>query len=224
MRRFLLAAVLAVSTASFAGLRVVFDDGRTLAVRSVEVRDGMAHLELPDGGRMMVPAERIVGQETVPDAAPPDDLAAAAVPLAEEIRNDARWRAIAGTYADLIEGAARRNGIEPALLTAVVKVESNFDPFAVSSRGACGLAQLMPKTAKRFETKDVFDPGQNLEGGARYLRWLLDRFEGRTDLALAGYNAGEGAVDRHRGIPPYRETLTYVIRVLDRAEDLVEQP
>jgi len=79
-------------------------------------------------------------------------------------------------------------------------------------------------TARRFATKDVFDPAQNLEGSARYLRWLLDRFGGRTDLALAGYNAGEGAVDRYGAIPPFRETLSYVIRVLDRAERLAAVP
>jgi soluble lytic murein transglycosylase-like protein len=75
----------------------------------------------------------------------------------------------------------------------------------------------MPATARRFEVKNVFDPAQNVEGGARYLRWLLDRFGGRLDLALAGYNAGEGAVDRYHGIPPYRETTGYVLRVLDHA-------
>jgi soluble lytic murein transglycosylase-like protein len=99
----------------------------------------------------------------------------------------------------------------------VAKVESNFDPFAVSPRGACGILQLMPKTARRFGVEKIFDADQNIDGGARYLRWLLDRFGGRVDLALAGYNAGEGAVERHRGIPPFAETQWYVLKVLDRA-------
>lgn len=205
-----------------AGQMVLFDDGRGLPVRHVEIREGLAILDLADGGSMTVPAERIVGQETVPDVAPPEDLAKTAGLLADDLRVASKWRAMAGSFADLIESAATRNGVDPALLTAVVKVESNFDPFAVSSRGACGLAQLLPATAKRFETTDVFDAAQNLEGGARYLRWLLDRFDGRVDFALAGYNAGEGAVDRHRGIPPYLETLTYVLKVLDRTEQLVD--
>ena len=92
--------------------------------------------------------------------------------------------------------------------------ESNFDPYAVSDRGACGILQLIPATAKRFGVGRVFDAGQNIEGGAKYLRFLLDRFDGRLDLALAGYNAGEGSVDRHGGIPPYRETRAYVAGVL----------
>ena len=219
-----LAMVVCAGGAAVGGPMVVFDDGRALAVRSVEIRDGQAYLELAEGGNLVVPAARIAGQEVRPDAAPPEDLAAAAGVLAEALRPEARWREVAGSYADRIAAAAARNRVDPELLTAIVKVESNFDPFAVSSRGACGLAQLMPGTARRFGTRDVFDAEQNLEGGARYLRWLLDRFQGKTDLALAGYNAGEAAVDRHGGIPPYRETLDYVVRVLGRAEDLVAAP
>ena len=199
---FLLAAIVCAFATAGAGPMVVFDDGRALAVRSVEFRDGLAYLELAEGGSMVVPAVRIAGQEVLPAPSPTEDLAAAAGALAEALRTEARWRGVAGPYADMIAAAASRNGVDPALLTAVVKVESNFDPFAVSSKGACGLAQLMPKTAERFDTKDVFDAEENLEGGARYLRWLLDRFEGKTELALAGYNAGEGAVDRYGGIPP----------------------
>jgi soluble lytic murein transglycosylase-like protein len=210
----------AAAGSAFAGQRVIFDDGRALAVRSWQIDAGEAVLELEEGGTLKVPAGRIAGQESAPDDAVPSDPGVLAVALAAELRTGERWRQVAGSYADLIGEAAKRNGIDPALLAALVKVESDFDPFAVSYRGACGLGQLLPATARRFETTDVFDPGQNLEGSARYLRWLLDRFGGRTDLALAGYNAGEGAVDRYRAIPPYRETLSYVIRVLDRAERL----
>ena len=107
-----------------------------------------------------------------------------------------------------------------ALLTALAEVESSFDPLAVSPKGARGLLQLMPATAERFGVGDPFDVAQNVEGGARYLSWLLDRFGGRADLALAGYNAGEGAVDRHRGVPPYPETRRYVRLVLEGAARL----
>jgi soluble lytic murein transglycosylase-like protein len=137
--------------------------------------------------------------------------------LADSMRAGEGWRAAAGPHGDNLAAAADRNGLDRALLAAVAKVESNFNAYAVSPRGACGLLQLMPATARRFEVKNVFDPAQNVEGGARYLRWLIDRFDGRLDLALAGYNAGEGAVDRHHGIPPYRETTGYVLRVLDHA-------
>ena len=117
--------------------------------------------------------------------------------------------------AELIGTAAERHDLDPAMLTAIAEVESAFDPSAVSSAGACGLMQLMPETAERFGVRDVFDVEQNGEGGARYLSWLLDRFQGDAALALAGYNAGEGAVERHNGVPPYRETRQYVTRVLE---------
>lgn len=213
----------AVATAS-AGQRVIFDDGRALAVRSWEIRSGIAVLELEDGGTMNVPSERIAGQEASPEATSAEVLPELAGTLAIALRAGDRWREVAGPYAELVEDAAHRNGIDPALLTAVVKIESDFDAFAVSYRGACGLGQLIPATARRFSANDVFDPAENLDGSARYLRWLLDRFGGRTDLALAGYNAGEGAVDRYGAIPPYRETLSYVIKVLDRAGQLSVAP
>jgi soluble lytic murein transglycosylase-like protein len=121
----------------------------------------------------------------------------------------------------LIRQEATRAGIDPGLLRAVVRHESAFDPRAVSSAGAMGLAQLMPATARRFGAVDPFDPAQNLRAGARYLAFLLDRFEGDTALALAGYHAGEGTVDRYGGMPPYPETLRYVGRVLGELEGSV---
>jgi soluble lytic murein transglycosylase-like protein len=99
---------------------------------------------------------------------------------------------------------------------AVVEVESNFDPRARSHKNAQGLMQLIPATAERFGVDDVWDPEQNLRGGMSYLRWLLDHFDGDIKLALAGYNAGEQAVRRHRGIPPYAETRAYVERISRR--------
>jgi soluble lytic murein transglycosylase-like protein len=103
--------------------------------------------------------------------------------------------------------------LDPDLVLAVVQVESNFNPGARSPKNAQGLMQLIPETADRFGVKDVWDPEENLRGGMAYLRWLLDRFEGDLSLALAGYNAGEGAVERHQGVPPYDETRAYVRRI-----------
>ena len=116
-------------------------------------------------------------------------------------------------FRDEVAAAAREFGVEEAIVRAVMHAESAFNPNAISRAGAQGLMQLMPATAERFGVTDAFDPGQNIRGGVRYLAWLLRRFNGDLTLAAAGYNAGEGAVDRHGGVPPYRETQTYVQRV-----------
>jgi len=115
----------------------------------------------------------------------------------------------------IIGELARRHGISPALVKAVVTVESAFDPKAVSVKGARGLMQLMPGTAADLGVDDLYDPRGNLDGGIRHLRGLLDRYHGDLRLALAAYNAGEEAVRRHGGVPPYAETRDYVRRVLD---------
>ncbi|WP_343043881.1 lytic transglycosylase domain-containing protein [Marichromatium bheemlicum] len=118
-------------------------------------------------------------------------------------------------YAALISANARRYGLSPALLHAVIRAESAYDPRAVSPVGAQGLMQLMPATAARYGVADSFDPADNIRGGAAYLRDLLDLFDNDLRLALAGYNAGEGAVLKHgRDIPPYAETQAYVRKVL----------
>jgi soluble lytic murein transglycosylase-like protein len=103
------------------------------------------------------------------------------------------------------------------LVEAVVRTESGFDPTAVSPKGAGGLMQLMPKTASALGVLDRFNPRENISGGVRHLRYLLDRYQGSVAMALAAYNAGEGAVDTYRGIPPYAETLQYVQQVLRHA-------
>jgi soluble lytic murein transglycosylase-like protein len=119
-------------------------------------------------------------------------------------------------YDRMIEDVSRTYGLESALLHAVIAVESSYNPKAVSNKGAAGLMQLMPGTAKRYGVADAFDPAQNLGGGARYLRDLLEMFDSDVSLALAAFNAGENAVKKHgNNIPPYRETLRYVPRVLD---------
>lgn len=110
-----------------------------------------------------------------------------------------------------------RNGVDPVLLYAQMHQESSFKRGAISPKGARGLMQLMPFTAARFGVTNIFDPKQNIEGGARYMRFLLDHFDGDVSLALAGYNAGEGAVRKYgRRIPPYRETQDYVRRISHR--------
>lgn len=116
----------------------------------------------------------------------------------------------------VINEMAPKFDLDPALVLEVVRVESNFNPRARSHKGALGLMQLIPSTARRFGVEDPLDPIQNLRGGMAYLRWLVKRFDGDLRLALAGYNAGEAAVERHGGIPPYAETQAYVGRILQR--------
>lgn len=120
----------------------------------------------------------------------------------------------AGQFDALIGGAAKRYELDPALLRAVINQESGFQAQAVSSAGALGLMQLMPDTAKSLGVTNPLDPAQNVDGGARLLRQLIDRYGGRLDLALAAYNAGSGAVDKYGGVPPYAETQNYVSSIL----------
>lgn len=136
-------------------------------------------------------------------------------PLTAAAASTPEWRVRAAAYSDLIDEAARHAQVSPALLRAVVAVESAFDPQAVSPKGAQGLMQLRPATARRYGVRKPFDPRDNLRGGASYIRDLLKRYGNDLELALAAYNAGEDAVDRHgRTVPPFPETRAYVPAVL----------
>jgi soluble lytic murein transglycosylase-like protein len=114
----------------------------------------------------------------------------------------------------LVRKLAPEYGLSPKLALAVIRAESNFQPAAISPKNAQGLMQLIPETSARFNVRKPFDPEQNIRGGMAYLRWLLAYFEGDVALVAAAYNAGEGAVIRYRGIPPYAETRNYVVRIL----------
>jgi soluble lytic murein transglycosylase-like protein len=150
------------------------------------------------------PRARLIFVEPKPVVPPPAPADAASDP------------AVPGTLQALIAAAAARNGVEAALVQAVIQVESGFNPRAVSPKGARGLMQLMPATAQRLGVADAFDPRQNVEGGTRYLADLLALFKNDFRLALAAYNAGENAVIQYGNrVPPFRETLDYVPRVLD---------
>jgi soluble lytic murein transglycosylase-like protein len=139
-------------------------------------------------------------------------------------RYDMQLLAKASQYDAIIEHAAQSAALEPNLLRAVIVVESGFNTRAVSKRGAVGLMQLMPDTATRFGISNRYDAKQNVHAGARYLKFLIDRFGNNVRLALAAYNAGEEAVDRNGGqVPPYSETLAYVPRVLKIYQLLVQQ-
>ncbi len=145
--------------------------------------------------------------------------------IAQRAAEAAEREAMDNRYKALIDNAQRRQiyaivqrlapeyGIHPALAVALIRAESNFDPQALSDKNAQGLMQLIPETAARFQVKKPFDPEQNIRGGMSYLRWLLAYFQGNVDLTVAAYNAGEGAVDRFGGVPPYPETRGYLKRI-----------
>ena len=191
---------------------VVFQDGRSLRVASYRFEAGFTHVDLQGGGSMSFSSRR------VRYVAPDED-----VEEAERVRAEASGRGSAGDgwiafadprYVESIGRIAARHELDPALVAAVIKVESDFQPRAVSPKGARGLMQLMPGTAAELGVKDPFDVEANIAGGTAYLSRLLDRNQGNLELALAAYNAGQKAVDRARGVPGFRETKDYVARVL----------
>jgi soluble lytic murein transglycosylase-like protein len=140
----------------------------------------------------------------------------ATCPHGPELRFASRAHSGSAEVVRLVRALAPKYALDPDLVLAVIEVESNFNPTAVSPKNAQGIMQLIPETAQRFGVRDVWDVEQNLRGGMAYLRWLLDYFNGDVKRALAGYNAGEKAVESHGGIPPYAETQAYVQRIMKR--------
>jgi soluble lytic murein transglycosylase-like protein len=194
-------AILILAAAPASAEIAVLGNGQTLKVRAWSFEAEAVRLALASGGEAVVPASLVRG--LVPDE------------IVEEVQAAARETG-ATDLSGLIEQAARRHGLEPALVQAVVAVESGFRPGAVSRKGAMGLMQLMPATAAELGVADPLDPDANLDGGSRYLSRLLAEHGGDLRKALAAYNAGPGAVRRHDGVPPYPETRDYVARVLKR--------
>jgi soluble lytic murein transglycosylase-like protein len=183
-----------------------FADGHSMSIKGHRVDGESLVLSLRSGGEIVCGAETIV--QFAPDEVPYPEPAETAV-----VVDAAPLPAETVPYGEIIDRVSAAHDVSPELVRAVIKVESNYQERARSRKGAMGLMQLMPETARRFAVADPYNPRQNIEGGTRYLKTLLDRFP-TVGVALAAYNAGEAAVERFRGIPPYTETQNYVSQIL----------
>ena len=203
-------AVLACATPAQAEL-VFFATGRTMSVKSHRTEGDSLVLTLRAGGEIVCDASTVA--RITPDEVPYPEPEAAPPAAPAPIQADAT----AVPYGEIIERVAAEQGVNAKLVRALVQVESAYQPRARSPRGAMGLMQLMPATARQYAVADPYDPASNIEAGIKHLKSLLLRFPKSVALALAAYNAGEAAVTRFNGIPPYAETRNYVTRILSLA-------
>ena len=198
--------------ATSARAEIVFlTSNRTLSIKSHRVSGDSVILTLRNGGEVTCDKSLIakIVSDEVPYPPEPSDV------VADALEQAAPSGGLLETtpYGEIISAVSEAQGVDPLLVRALIQVESNYRPKAKSPRGAMGLMQLMPSTAKEYKVRNPFDPRANIEAGIRHLKALLDRL-GSTEMALAAYNAGEGAVAKFNGIPPYQETRTYVTRIL----------
>jgi hypothetical protein len=206
---------LLAGVASMASAEIVFmTSGGTLSVKGHTTNGDSVILTLRSGGE--VTCDKTLIEKIVPDEVPhpepaPPVVAQQDAPMIAALERTALLKD--SIYNELIVAAAEAHGVDPILVQALIQVESNYQPRARSSKGAMGLMQIMPATAKEYRVRNAYDPKANIEAGIRKLKGLIDKFQ-VLDLALAAYNAGEGAVQRFKGIPPYRETQNYVSRIL----------
>lgn len=206
----------------------VFTDGRTAKIADYRVEGDDIEIFLPGGGSYttsLLLVERILDDEVPP--AP--DVAAELPTVRSAVSYDlsyqpARKPLFRTDYDPVIDSVCRNLNLDASLVSAVIKAESNYNPYARSRKGARGLMQLMPATALRLGVARAYDPVANIRGGVRYLKQLAERFLNKPELILAAYNAGEDAVDEYGGIPPYRETVEYVRRILRWWTPAAKQP
>jgi len=191
----------------------LFTDGRSMKVTGYKLIDeNSIQLTFKNGGAMTVPltrVDRIVDDEVVEVEKMPELVA----PKRTWAYDAKRGPIFHTKYDQAIVDAAKKFDVDAALISAVIKAESDFNAREISNKGARGLMQLMPATAERFGVRNSFDAKANIEGGVHYLRWLLDTFSGNVNLAVAAYNAGEGNIWKYNGVPPFRETVNYIKRV-----------
>jgi hypothetical protein len=230
LRNALLATLLAAAALPASASIAVFTDGRAMKVDKFKAVDDAMQLTLKGGGVVTVPLSRI--DRVIDDEVSTPEIVAEVKKMVEEhhgIFPERSWRySDASTplfqtkfNATIVE-AAKKFDVDAALVSAVIKAESDFNPREVSNKGARGLMQLMPATASRFGVTNSFDPVANIYAGTRYLRWLLETFNGNADLAVAAYNAGEGNVWKYNGVPPFRETVTYINRIANHIRKAID--
>jgi soluble lytic murein transglycosylase-like protein len=189
---------------------VVLTSGRTISIKSHKISGQTVTLTLRTGGE--VTCDRSLIEKILPDEVPYPEPA----PAAQEPSPAPAIGLLQATpYGEIISALSEAHGVDPLLVSALIQVESNYQARARSRKGAMGLMQLMPSTARVYNVRNPFDPRANIEAGIKHLKSLIDRYG--TELALAAYNAGEGAVAKFNGIPPYRETRNYVSRILSLA-------
>ncbi len=190
---------------------VFLASGRTLSVKGHQIQGDSIVLSLRTGGE--VTCDRSLIEKIFPDEVPYPEPAAEA---ADAAQSQPSGLLQSTPYGEIISALSEAHGVDPLLVRALIQVESNYEARARSRKGAMGLMQLMPSTAREYKVRNPFDPKTNIEAGIKHLKSLIDRFDG-VELALAAYNAGEGAVAKFNGIPPYRETRKYVSRILSLA-------
>ena len=211
--------VLVAASSSLASAEIVIMvSGRTLSVKGHQKLGDTVVLSLRGGGDVTLDQSLI--EKIVPDEVPhpepaPRQAEAQEVPAPAALERGAKLRN--SVYSELIATAAQAHGVDPILVQALIQVESNYQPRAKSHKGAMGLMQLMPATAREYRVRNAYDPKANINAGIQKLKGLLNKWEGDVAMALAAYNAGEGAVARFNGIPPYRETQNYVTKILSLA-------
>jgi soluble lytic murein transglycosylase-like protein len=204
---FILAVILGLISGSvFAGEILMLENGKTMRAVSYVVDDEMIRVAVNNKSEIAIPLNWVREIRHVDDPEPAASVQQADLQDAPVNTDFA--------YADLVFSLAKKHEVDWRLVAAVMRAESNFNPRAVSPKGAQGLMQLMPATARLYSVTDPYDPVQNIDAGVRHLKMLLQRFPGKLDLALAAYNSGEKTVDRFKGIPPFSETRLYVKRVL----------
>lgn len=206
------------------GLGWMYANGRGLP-RDDTLAAGLFALAAAQGHAHAARMQRFVGEpgDRLPECMQPPTMPAAMLAFDDGADAFAGLPPYKQRFADLVRAMAPKYDVSPRLALAIVAIESNFEPFARSPKDARGLMQLIPGTAARFNVKNPYDPADNVRGGLAYLRWLLAYYRGQVELAAAAYNAGEGAVDRYRGVPPFAETRDYV-RKIRRLYGATEHP